>query len=447
VSDQGQVTLEELGQQLRRMGWAYVRAILLRREGSWVLRHLSAVVGFEPPGWEETIWQYEETMLVAECVKASSLPHLLRHQLQTWVDVWGARVIIPKHSDSVSWQRRPSFARNDRALLPRPTHDYRISSGVLTSIHPPTSFQVGLDSAPSFPTVESVWDAFSTGRHSFVAPGQMPSDLAMVRLSSADAWLGPVEITPTHLKVEVQGPRAPGTTLELSGPEGSSIAVVEPGNVPTIPLPDGPPQQGWLWLKRGTEWLDYRAFSDLDDPVWRVQAGVTVDVPVEPSEAIQALISGGEGPQLELKSVMPHDSVSKRKTFKTAAAFANAGGGTILIGVDRDEMTVLGVHGDPTRLRDQMSAMVRSSVEPTPPFRVDCHELDDKQVLALHVSTGPSPPYGLVVDKGSRDRPEYYVRRGASTLPAQPADIREAVTAQVPQGNSPGHLTSVFEEM
>lgn len=45
---------------------------------------------------------------------------------------------------------------------------------------------------------------------------------------------------------------------------------------------------------------------------------------------------------------------------------------------------------------------------------------------------GQNPPYGLISSPDARDKPEFYVRRGASTYPAQPNDLRESTLASQP---------------
>lgn len=44
------------------------------------------------------------------------------------------------------------------------------------------------------------------------------------------------------------------------------------------------------------------------------------------------------------------------------------------------------------------------------------------------------------MDKGTRDKPEFYIRRGASTYPAQPGDLREAARSR-PPAQAPGRMT------
>lgn len=122
-----------------------------------------------------------------------------------------------------------------------------------------------------------------------------------------------------------------------------------------------------------------------------------------------------------------------RAAAQTAAAFANGQGGDIVFGIDPDEVTFVGLEsaGSDTDLRDQLAQMVRARVVPTPPFTVRSYELDGRKALVLRVDAGPTPPDGIVVDKNSADKPEFYVRRGASTDHAQPSDLREPVLARV----------------
>jgi predicted HTH transcriptional regulator len=194
-------------------------------------------------------------------------------------------------------------------------------------------------------------------------------------------------------------------------------------------------------------WLDYRALNspwtsraELDD------AGVQFDVPEEATSVIEALVTAGEGPQLEYKSKIPDTAGERRSTFKTIAAFATGNGGTVVFGVDRDELTVVGLGSeDPKKLRDQLSSMIRSRVIPTPNFEPDVYTLEGKTLLVLRVEPSPSPPYGVTVDESSKERPEFYVRRGASTYPAQPNDVRETTLARPdPETSQPGFLRTLF---
>jgi predicted HTH transcriptional regulator len=113
-------------------------------------------------------------------------------------------------------------------------------------------------------------------------------------------------------------------------------------------------------------------------------------------------------------------------------AFATGTGGTIIFGINRDETTVTGLTGDSNSLRDQLVNFVRAAVIPMPQVTVTPYTIDGKLILALDVEQGQSPPYGLISSPDAREKPEFYVRRGASTYPAQPSDLRESTLASQP---------------
>jgi predicted HTH transcriptional regulator len=65
-----------------------------------------------------------------------------------------------------------------------------------------------------------------------------------------------------------------------------------------------------------------------------------------PGAEIQALLSQGDGQQIEFKRRLPADLVeSKRTVFKTVAALANGSGGSIVFGVEKNDATASGLDG------------------------------------------------------------------------------------------------------
>jgi Putative DNA-binding domain len=88
-------------------------------------------------------------------------------------------------------------------------------------------------------------------------------------------------------------------------------------------------------------------------------------------EADQALLSQGEGLQVEFKRQLPENSdESKRTLLKTIAVFANGHGGSIVFGIEKDEATVRGLEGtDLIAARDRLTQLVRSIVTPHPRSR------------------------------------------------------------------------------
>ncbi len=128
--------------------------------------------------------------------------------------------------------------------------------------------------------------------------------------------------------------------------------------------------------------------------------------------------------------------------FKTVAAFATGDGGTIVFGIDPDELTVTGLDGeDPKKLRDRLYDLVHRTVVPSPDVTVEDHQVGGRTILVLYVAPGPVPPYGIAAAKGSRDKPEFYVRRDSSTYPAQPGELPEAAPTRPALTGNAGRLT------
>lgn len=108
---------------------------------------------------------------------------------------------------------------------------------------------------------------------------------------------------------------------------------------------------------------------------------------------------------------------------KEVMGFANAEGGTIYVGVQNDG-TVTGVDG-PDGVMLQIVNSLKDSLAPDvmPFVRVKTIEMDNKQVVEIHVMTGTNRPYYLR-EKGLKPS-GVYVRKGSSTQPMTEEGIRE----------------------
>ncbi|MEZ4801717.1 MAG: helix-turn-helix domain-containing protein [Gelidibacter sp.] len=107
------------------------------------------------------------------------------------------------------------------------------------------------------------------------------------------------------------------------------------------------------------------------------------------STALKSLIASGEGYNLEFKKSIP----SKAKDItEELCAFANAAGGTLLIGVD-DNNTIQGVTFDNVK----RSAIQNSIKEITPNLHCEIYqvEVEGKQVVVIEVPSGHKKPYVL----------------------------------------------------
>jgi hypothetical protein len=86
---------------------------------------------------------------------------------------------------------------------------------------------------------------------------------------------------------------------------------------------------------------------------------------------------------------------------------------------------------DPSATKDTVTRWVADNVAPVPEFVLSFHDGPDGAgpVLALAVEPGPLTPYGV-----GPAAPVFYVRRGATTFPAQ-ADLVRALARSRPDAD------------
>ncbi|MEV6608034.1 ATP-binding protein [Kutzneria sp. NPDC051319] len=457
MADSGTIELDILGNELAQLGDmnACVTAVIQRVGADWEVLHMSVLAGYVSESWKDRIWQYEELAFVACRIPVSALSVLgssetsdVAGNVEDGEDreevpqpdirevVLGSIVArLPKMRGPANWRREASHSRLDRVPLPRPAVVFSVSAkdgnralpwGILAAI-----------GCPSFPSPHNAWRAFEKGDFSLGGEANFPNDLVSIRLAENDGWIGDVRVSATHLVVEVKGYNLTGCELEVYSASGVKHHPVDGPTTFRLALDGGLPDDSWLWLKRETKWLDYRSISPQSS--WTgdlAVSGVYFDESIDEVTKIEALLSVGEGPTVEYKEKLIK-SADDRRNLKTIPAFANENGGTIVFGMHQDELTRVGVEdGDRIKQRDQLVNLIRAAVEPMPQVNVNHYVVDGISFLVAEVAPGQSPPYGLITAGSARDKPEYYVRRGASTYLARPADLREIVLARSQNANS-----------
>ena len=110
---------------------------------------------------------------------------------------------------------------------------------------------------------------------------------------------------------------------------------------------------------------------------------------------------------------------------KEVIAFANADGGTILIGV-RNNGEVCGVD-NPDFTMQQVTNSLRDTVSPDviPFVKVKTIQIEEKNVIEILISTGTNRPY-YIRERGLRPS-GVYIRKGSSSQPVSDAGIREMI--------------------
>jgi hypothetical protein len=428
----GQGILSDLRDLLSKAdAGVFIRSVV--QTGRHAVRYLDVIAASpaEPPSWKPLVWEYDAVTFIAAQASSRALAAALAPGDAQVLPLGGFDLTLPVLAGQVSWQHRPSRARYDSITLPWPTTIFEsYLPGGPGQEQRAFGYLIG-DDCPSFPSYDTAFRAFFYGDYSGAPGGQVPSNFATVRLVDRRAWLEKVRITPASLEVRLDGDAIAGIRVELNGATyRCDIRATETGQV-TIPLPDGLPPNAWLYLSRDRQWLDYRAIGEYTVAAELARAGVDVEVPEDPESEIQALMSRGEGLQVEFKRQLPEDGdESKRTIFKTVAAFANGHGGSLVFGIEKDEATVCGLDGvNLITERDRLAQLARSIVTPAPEVEVRSYEHDGKTLIVLFVSRGTNPPYGITLP-GKQNKPvEFYVRRDATTFPARADEIRNAVLA------------------
>jgi predicted HTH transcriptional regulator len=132
----------------------------------------------------------------------------------------------------------------------------------------------------------------------------------------------------------------------------------------------------------------------------------------------------------EFKYRLPIEDKEKERL----TALANTNGGTIIFGVDPDEVTIVGLEDtDIPKSRDRLVNIINTGLTERPHLDGPVEQmLDGKRLMVLIVNANESVPYGVIFKQQRGEHPKYYVRRGAKNFPATPEDIRASVRRSTP---------------
>ncbi len=345
----------------------------------------------------------------------------------------------------LTWYRFPS--RSSESIMPLlwPHTRYELPIQNYSRVQVPRHLLIN-EGCPFFPDVESLIADRIYGVPREHVPGTRLSDPAIVvRVADARSWLDRVAVSTSSILVSVRGADLHDVRLHTSGvatvePEidlgrddgGAQVGQGEQRSI-TLPLVGEAPPSFQLLLAHKADWRDYRVVPTQWLPFHDREPGVTISPP-DLRAQIEAYIYQGEGPRVEFKHQPPQDANQKERMLKTVAAFANGAGGVILLGVEDNSGVVVGIDtkalpkGSVLALRDALVDMVRATVIPEPQIDMQHCEIDGKLVLVLYVDAGSQRPYGL-----NPAKTVFYVRRGATTFPARPDEVR-ALVAIVTEG-------------
>jgi hypothetical protein len=150
-------------------------------------------------------------------------------------------------------------------------------------------------------------------------------------------------------------------------------------------------------------------------------------VPAQEPEMLEVSVDRWieEGEHLALEYKRELNEKANRSFAETVAAFANGGGGTILVGVD-DDGSVVGWKTE--KPRDRITDIVVDLVDETPVFEVHEVLIEDMPIIVVQVS--PSRP----AHRPHLVRGRAMIRVNATTRPANPAQLRNLTAGGSPDG-------------
>jgi hypothetical protein len=250
----------------------------------------------------------------------------------------------------------------------------------------------------------------------------------VVVLTDRRARLGLIEVDEEGLLVSVErgnGALRPGYRLRAVWRDHMRASRVERFDASwdgagqlRIPCLDVPAELTIALVDPEQQVIDQRSWNDTD---------LLAGAPESLAELASRLLIEGEGARVEYKRELTEKSV-RRSFAETVAAFSNAEGGVILVGVG-DDAVVLGY--DAPKVHDQITDLVRQQVLEAVDVAVDRIEIDGLPVVVVRVPPGDPElkPY--------RAADRVMIRAGATTRVATTVEHRRLCTQPVVAENAP----------
>ena len=401
--------------------WVRVAAVK-NGDGCWIAGPVELTSGCWPPSWEQRTWEYTTALFVADVQSGADIVTGLRAGM---LKTEGFDIALPDLTTSPRWERRQSQSAGLFEALEWPSTETELSVLRGANADPP-GHMLSDSGTPSFVSYYAAASYFFLVDHKPVG-GQVQRGL-WYRHQDLRGRINRV-IADGVVEIEVEGSERDDLVVELPGsaPGPHKRIWRRYGSEPEVVrflLTDRLPPETWVLLRKGAEWLDRRF---MHFPYARGnEAGI--EIVVDAGTRLESLLASRERQTVEFKRQLPKDDESKGQIMKTVCAFANSDGGSVIVGVD-DDRVLFGVETSMVdRLRDQLTQMVGSWVEPRPitSFEVLPISDSDKVVLELRVEPGT----GLYGSGRPSEVRTVYVRHHGITERATPAEIAAIVHAR-----------------
>lgn len=422
--EQGQTEPDDVLELIDNEETVWVRIAATRKDDEWQESLMEVTSGVAPDRWTVQRWEYDEAVFLSAEVTGTKVTEWLRIDTVTVDDVVIKLPKVQEGQKSQWWQYSSSTTIAGFETLNWPFKSYQLAPQPLTN-GPGSGSLIG--NGPSFVRFAQAAAAFFG--FSLGLGGSVDHMAPMFRQQDLSGRIASVLLGAADIEIHLEGTALDGLTVELASdvPGQSTELSSKSTQVVRFPLPGGLPSGAWVVVKKGSDWID-RKF--INYPHTASDPGV--EMVVEPVTELQALVSGGEGPSVEFKSVIPDPGTKLRdKVCQTVAAFANEDGGQLLFGVE-DDGAIAGLPAmmDDRKARDTVTQFVTSMVTPPPRISFETIPVEGDStevVLVLIVQPGSEPPYGV-----NPAHPRYYIRRGATTFEASADQVRALARSRPP---------------
>jgi len=192
------------------------------------------------------------------------------------------------------------------------------------------------------------------------------------------------------------------------------------------------PEDKELWNLKNFELFLEKRRSLLASELNNFLTQITETTADETTLDIKEMINQGETHEVEFKTTMRYDMREQKINknleeviLKTIAAFSNAQGGTLIMGV-ADDMEIIGLENDYNSLKDgtkdgfelHLRNLVNHScgIEfAANNLTVTFHIIEELEICVVDVKPGIKPLYTKVTDKNGQKTDKFYVRSGNSS--------------------------------
>jgi hypothetical protein len=183
---------------------------------------------------------------------------LLRTDVELRLSLGGTSAGFGLASGPFQWLRKPSMAQYDERQLPWPTVLYS-PSFAQRDVYAPPGFLVGTDDTPTFPLFSAAFGAFFFDDYRVTSTRNPQLGQLSICLIDQRGWIERVYQSGRRLVITLGGFNLPASVLEFNSslfresrrPSAAGQTIIELRS--EICPPDA-----WVWLKQGSDWLDYR---------------------------------------------------------------------------------------------------------------------------------------------------------------------------------------------